>query len=94
MTRPARVECVEGEGEDVSEYEDGGVDPNPEVGEVYSAHRLRLSTEREDGERREVREYGGAESHDGETEASLVDGVPASKHDHALETGHGASPRG
>ena len=38
MTRPARVECVEGEGEDVSEYEDGGVDPNPEVGEVYSAH--------------------------------------------------------
>ena len=49
MSRPARVECIEGEGEDISEYEDGGVDANPEVGEVYSAHRFRVSTEREDG---------------------------------------------
>ena len=49
MSRPARVECIEGEGEDISEYEDGGVDANPEVGEVSSAHRFRVSTEREDG---------------------------------------------
>lgn len=84
MTRPARVECVEGEGEDVSEYEDGGVDPNPEVGEVYSAHRLRLSTEREDGERGEVGEYGGAKGSEASEDGS-IDGLPATK------TGNGVS---